>query len=515
MFVKLKFSLILALSLSCFCQAQDRKDSLRIYQDVLYLGNIQYGSNNPTAISDSPLCYVTDININFLRSSGNFRLMDQPSHEHWWNGSLFGIQRIGRITFLGNLNYENGKQTDRKWNSTLFIANDNPFIVADSLTGNYNVEKFKLNGGLSYEINAHWRTGMRAIYEVGRSADQTDPRPDIKGMRFLLNPGVDYRLGNFRIGASAGVRWLGESVNYTLVKTYETYQLFLLHGMGNYESQQAIGFQRRYTGTAFQSNLQLCWNNVSHWADFLELGYEKSIEEAIDGNNSNKYKGGKYTRTRFFLANRFRISRERTIHNATLEASHNKVEGTWYIQTQSSDADGNTVWEVKDASICHIENRTDASLTYRMDRILQKLPHFTCEMKTGICLSETKNYPEVYLQKYTTAYAILNLSKNLPIKKSLISIHLHGMYNHRLSSSFLADGMKLKTVYSFPIFEVSSSAYCLGNIGAKAQVPLVLNGFHSWLGIYAEYTLKHYTGNHVLLNGTNRNQLNTGVNLTF
>ena len=187
-----------------------------------------------------------------------------------------------------------------------------------------------------YEINAHWRAGLRAIYEVGSNADQTDPRPDIKGMRFLLNLGVNYQWGNFRIGASAGVRWLGESVNYTLVKTYETYQLFLFRGMGNYESQQAIGFQRRYTGTASQGNLPLGWNNAAHRADFLELGYEKSTEEARDGSSSNKYKGGKYARTRFSLTNRFRISGERTMHNVTLEASHNKVEGTWYSQTPVS-----------------------------------------------------------------------------------------------------------------------------------------------------------------------------------
>lgn len=515
MFVKLKFSLIIGLFLSCLCHAQGGKDSLRLYQDVLYLGNIQYGSNNPTAISDSPLRSVTDININFLRSSGDFRLVDQSSREHWWSGSLFGIQRIGKITFEGDVSYENGKQTDRKWNSTLFIADDNPFIVADSLTGDYNVEKFRLNGGFSYEINAHWRAGLRAIYEVGSSADQTDPRPDIKGMRFLLNPGVDYQWGNFRIGASAGVRWLGESVNYTLVKTYEPHQLFLFRGMGNYESQQAIGFQRRYTGTAYQGNLQLGWNNAAHLADFLELGYEKSTEEAIDGSSSNKYKGGKYARTRFSLTNRFRISGERTMHNVTLEASHNKVEGTWYIQTQSSDADGNTVWEVKDASVCHIEKRTDASLTYRMDRMRQMLPHFTWEVKAGVRQSDIKNYPEVYLQKYMAAYAVLNACKNLPIKKSLLSIYLNGMYDHRLSSSFSADGLKLKTVYSLPAFETSAAAYCQGNIGAKAQVPLAISRFHSWLGVYAEYTLKHYMGDYVPLDGTNRNQLNVGVNLTF
>ena len=115
----------------------------------------------------------------------------------------------------------------------------------------------------------------------------------------------------------------------------------------------------------------------------------------------------------------------------------------------------------------------------------------------------------------TAAYAVLNACKNLPIKKSLFSIYLNGMYNHRLSSSFSADGLKLKTVYSLPAFETSAAAYCQGNIGAKAQVPLAISGFHSWLGVYAEYTLKHYTGDYVPLDGTNRNQLNVGVNLTF
>lgn len=102
--------------------------------------------------------------------------------------------------------------------------------------------------------------GLRADYRVGSTANQTDPRPNVDGMRFYLNPGVDYQLGQFTIGLSGRMEWLSESSEYTVVRSTEgTYYAFLFHGLGDPIMKTAIGYQRKYSGNLGGGNFQLIW----------------------------------------------------------------------------------------------------------------------------------------------------------------------------------------------------------------------------------------------------------------
>jgi len=485
------------------------------YSDFLYLNNIERESQNPTSILRNTLD-VSDIQLNYNYGKGNFHAIDAAKTEKDFDFLLYGIKKINKIAFEGGIQYFNENQNDKKWNSTLFVAKDNPFILCDSINSNFSTEKFCLNGGFAYEINDRLNAGLRVNYLVGSSANQTDPRPETNGMKFQVNPGIDYSLGSsFKIGLSGVVGWINETTEYTVVKTYDNYQVLLLNGLSDPDTKQAPGYQRRYSGNHKGGQIQLTWRK-DKTENFLEAGIQQSVEEAEDGGSAQKYKGGKYKSTVLNLNDRFTIRYGKTLHNFTFNGVFNKVEGVYYQQQQHSDANGNISWEVTDQSICHKRNDTDISLGYRWDLLSStEVPTLTGGLTGGFRNQETNRFPEGYTQKYSTAYTKLFGAKRLYLKKMLITINANLEYSKRLSNKNKTEELTLESQYFTPTYEYESASQWASNVKIQAQHPIRLKSVLSYLGGYIEYGYSAYTGIFNSLKGESRQYFRAGINLIF
>lgn len=514
--IRLKILLIGILPLPCFAQSTSEKLMEKVsYETMLYLNNMYYGSQNPVSISAVPFQALTDLEVTYSLSDGKLHNIDQAQKERQWLGGMYGIRKLKKVAFEGGMNYRNTHLADKKWNATLFVDPENPFMLGDSLTGDYTRETFRLHGGFSADLAPKWKAALRGIYDVGSSADETDPRPDTKGMKFLLNPGISYQPGQWQIGLSAGLGWLSESIEYTVVKTYETYQVFLFQGLGTNEMKQAIGYRRKYKGNLYKGALQLGWDNRKNLANFLEAGYEKSTEEATDGILSDKYKGGKYEVTRYRLLERFQIRKEHIRHNITLQALLSHADGTWYIQKQKTDTDGNIIWEVKNASVCHKEDQTKAQLAYRMDILKNDIPHWQWEIQGSYLDTETKHYPQLYSLKYSQLNLSAHLSGQFAIRKSFLNISLGGGYQYTLSSSQHFEGLALAETYSLPFFAYLTADCLLANAEVALKIPLTVRDFHSWVKLFVQATGAYYAGNHDFFDNTKRQGIQAGLHYIF
>ena len=431
-----------------------------------------------------------------------------------WRGGMYGVRKLNKIAFEGGMSYRNIRQEEKKWNSTLFVDRDNPFVLGDSLAGDFTVETFHLFGGFALAVSSRWQAALRVVYDAGSSADESDPRPDTKAMKFLLNPGVNYVAGNWTLGASAGIGWLSESIAYTAVKTIENYQLFLFRGLGINEMKQAIGYERKYRGNHYRGAVQLGWTHRGI-ADFLELGYEKGKEEATDGGSSQKYKGGKYERTAYRLMNRLQLKGERIVHNLTLQAVLNQVEGIWYIQKQQTDADGNVVWEVKNASVCYKEDRAEAGLVYRMDVMKEDIPGFTWSLRTGYIQSEATAYPDLQKMKYSQLQLKTGVNKQFHIKESVLGIGVQGGYEWNLSRSARFDRLVLAPCYTSPLYDYLSASRAEVQAELFLKYPLRMKDFNSWIKVFAGFSGNYYLGNAVALDRTKAQNVKVGVNYIF
>lgn len=490
------------------------------FQDKLYLGNVMQGSQNPISINYSPINNLADFKVEYSNVSGDLKLIDQANTENWWNASIFGIKKFDKLSFEGGISYNNGSLNEKCWNNTLFVSKGNPYIIGDSIKSKFSPEIYNLFGTVAYQISNRWTIGLRAIYNVGSSANQSDPRPDIKGMRFTLNPGAEYALNNkLSIGLSARLGWLSETVKHAVVRTEVPQYLFLFQGLGNHEVKTAIGYKRRYSGSNYGVNANLTYK-LGDYQNFFEGGYYHEYENSEDGTTGSKYNGGRYEANTINLSNRFQIKRENLIHNIILGASINSVEGTWFTQKQVTDDNGNLYWKVINESVAYTSSNYNGNLSYRIDFMNGDIPSLTAKVDAGFKNQEKRNKIYGAFEKYTEATADLFVAKNINIKRNQLRLSLNGGVLMNLSNSLNLDEFPstLKLMmerYTIPGFEaVIANKYYVGG-GVDFNTPIRIKNLTSLLGLGINYSYRGYAGNSEIMSGTSRNNINAHVSLTF
>lgn len=510
-------SLFILLSLPAVGQ---QPDSLlvkkTVYRDYLFLHNLYRGSQNPTSISREALPDVADVRAGYRFEDGSYRAPDAGNIQKTFDFSFYGIKKLEKVSFEGELSYSNISDRGRRWNSSMFVATANPFVIADSISANFGTEKFHLNGGFSYEATPDFHVGLRADYQVGSTANQTDPRPETDGMRFRLNPGADYRFGAFTAGLSGHVEWLSESTEYTVVRTTDgTHYVFLFHGLGEPVLKTAIGYRRKYSGTSGGGNVQLAWHG-SRLQNLLTVGMEKSREEAEDGGSVEKYKGGKYASTGIRIGDRLRIAGDRRLHHIEVLFSSHQVEGTSYQQEQHTTSEGNVFWEVVNASICHDSNYADWSVSYRFDRLTALgTPHLTVRAEGGARWQDMTHYSELYHQEYSLVYGKVSVGKLLPLKKFTLRLDGEAAYVHRLSDRSEIEQTKVNERFMTPRFEYASGSRWSATLRAELLHPLSVGKFRASIGGFAVYRHTGYLGDYSFYENTSRRSMEAGVQLIF
>ncbi|MDE6009441.1 MAG: hypothetical protein K2G90_09565 [Muribaculaceae bacterium] len=481
-------SVMLLTSATAFAQTDLKVD----YTDRQFLGNVAAESSNPVAVHYMPISDLADLHLGYRYENGDLHLIDGANISSAWEASFSGMKRVGKVTFNGFLVYNNSSLRERRWNNTLFVSDRNPFIIADSLKSTFNPETFHLHGGAAYKPSKNLLLGLAATYLVGSSATQKDPRPEIKGMRFRLTPGVEYTFGQHAVGISGEVEWLSEEVTHTVVKTTTKQYLLLFQGLGVFETKDAVGYRRKYNGTHWGVQAQYVFNNSgdARISNFLEGGFFSEFEDATDGKNAQRYKGGRYSATGFRASERFCLRpSERTAHNFTLSGSMASSKGKWYTQRTSTDENGNIIYETINASDNLEATDMTAQLGYRFDRLTSSgLPLFQGEATLGFENSETKN--KVYGAKESYSNALLNLdaTRRFPLKKGVIAVGLNAGCRIKLQSSLKLSGMpetydRIMQLYTRPAFHAEIADSWQAGASLTYSLPIRILGYGSVMEI--------------------------------
>lgn len=497
---------------------------LHAYKDQLYLGNIFYGSQNPVSVTYAPFENIGDIDIKYNYQNGELKPIDKAKKEQWWSGTIYGIKKLKRVAFEGGITYNNGLLKERRWNNTLFVSGYNPYIICDSVKSKFSTETFNLNGTASYIINEKFTAALRADYNVGSSATQNDPRPDIKGMRFNLNPGAQYKYKDFYFGLSANVGWLSESATHTVVRTEIPHYVFLFQGLGMYEAKTAVGYMRKYNGFNYGANIQFAYDKNGTIANFLELGYYNEEEKAIDGTGAERYKGGRYNGNDITLSDRFEIRSGNIRHNITLNGRMHNTDGTWYTQTQRTDENGNMFWDVVNEDVEYKGKEYMGNIDYRFDMLKANVPMLTVNVNVGVKQSDTKHNVYSASQKYTVATADAYVAKRFDIDKVQLMIFVDGTYNYNLSSD-LYTGEFPQTIqyivrrYTEPAYYALTTDWFRIGGGIQASVPVKIRNYRTMINVKAGYDYSGYisgeTGNFDNLKDSNRHDIKCSIGLTF
>ena len=125
------------------------------------------------------------------------------------------------------------------------------------------------------------------------------------------------------------------------------------------------------------------------------------------------------------------------------------------------------------SSIKHKESRVQATMSYRFDRLdRQGVSSFTAGGSATFLMSDTKNYPELYFQKYSRIYVSANVMKHFMVKRVRFGVGLDGAYATSLSASSDFNGLELEHKYSLPLYAYLTSSSVAVNGCIEAKLPV-------------------------------------------
>ncbi len=497
----------------------DTTAAIMQYKDCMYLNNVAYGNINPTFIKDLPIDAFATLEVSYGAGKGDFHQIDKSGKTRDLMVGVYGVRELTDVSFEGGMSYRNGKEAERKWNATLYQSKLNPFILADSLNSNYSTEEFTLDGRFSWEPIELIRFGVNADYLVGTTSDEQDPRLETKGMRFTINPGIDFKVSEYvKVGATGGIRVFSENSKYSTVEVGKNASFFVMSGMGTCMDMGGTSYQREVKGLAYFADLQVFWQRTEY-GNLLNIGFEKEYEKATDGGSSYQFLGGQFNNMKISACDRFSFTKGKFVHNFTLEAAMDNIKGTWFYQKNVVDPKtGSSQWEVMDQDDTkHIEKRMTGSLSYRMDVLANSgQPSWTVGANANFINSDIKNNPNKYYQKYMNIMAGAFVKKTFQIKKSILSLSVGGDYNMNLSNSInMAVSERLRDKYTYPMFDFTTANFYDVYGKLETKIPIVGKRFTSYIGLFAEASTQRYMGDLDKYKNTAFNQFGGGVNYTF
>lgn len=217
---------------------------------------------------------------------------NQPDMGLVWDGKrgeftqvhIKGMHRTPDNSFWrGEAGYKRGTRFDTQWSNTAESELFYPYLVGDSIGGNYKSETYWLGGGyakrfkrstlagdFSYNGSVHWRN--------------SDPRPKNTNAELTLKLGYLYESSFGIFGLNAGYTNYKQQLHITIEEDYRKDKFYLMLGMGLYDRRYSTlesSYSRYYRGNAWQ--IGTSYYQSENAGFFLTANFAKSsfqVEES-------------------------------------------------------------------------------------------------------------------------------------------------------------------------------------------------------------------------------------------
>ena len=469
--------------MTCNAQSMDSIASPSDYS-LLSMQYIWLHTSNPVAylnVKSNPM----NGQISYNHISGDYKYITDPQSMNRGNIAVEGFKKVNKLQFYGSFSYDISKLNEQRWKNVLMPSTGNPFILGDSIGGNYDNETFEIKGIVTSSFNEKLKWGIAASYKGGSSADQNDPRPKIDAVRYSIRPGVMYNFDDWNIGLNLEYEGYEENIAITSVETTKTHRFFLFQGLGNYFQTSGIGYRRHYKGNTSGGDIQII-RKYNSFENILQLGYRNKIEKSEDGESGSFFKSGDYKEAKYSLMNLFSIKRNHVSHLIKLSINHYSSKGTWYDQQKITNNNDQQIWVVYNKSVKYKDNATTAGFEYTWLKEKQGFKDYTLSSSVEMEQHKTSFLPEMYLQKYSNIKASLQGGKTywLPNKFQL-GVNLGASYQKNISSKGNFEGIALANIWSYPVFEYLTSDYYTGSVSAKLSKRTLLGNLPAILYLFA------------------------------
>ncbi|RXK83690.1 DUF6850 family outer membrane beta-barrel protein [Filimonas effusa] len=326
---------------------------------------------NAALLKGIPLPNVGDASLGYFQDNGTFKhTLDAATRR----GAQFNASRahsVNKWDFYGSFDVKIFKDKEVALTDMANPFRDNPYQVADSLSGDWNKQRYALSlrAAAPTLMNGKLVLGLGVDYTVLTGARQKDPRPLDNSNQLSLLPGLVYHLGkNSFLGLNGAWQRYREDLSVELYNYRLSYNTYKLLGLGEYEFSAPIQLSsstitRAFNGNEFGGNLQYGMKGTA-WNLLASAGYCYNKENVIDGTSSPK-KAGEHAFHEYAASLALNWSAKTAMHQLAASWKQRNISNKEFHQVQNSTT---KQYETVYAAVFNTNLRTRASLSYLLNK---------------------------------------------------------------------------------------------------------------------------------------------------
>ncbi|MDD7318942.1 MAG: hypothetical protein SOZ80_04225 [Prevotella sp.] len=182
------------------------------------------------------------------------------------------FQRSATVVW-GEASYQNGRRDNVEWNSSSDWNTIRPYVLADTLGGDRNTERYAFNGGCATSFG-QWTIGEELTFRAEHEWSVSDPR--MRGITTELNMrmGISRRISNHWLALGAALKLYKQTNSVEFFREEGVVPEYQMSGLGNwYERFSGTNNKAYYKATGCGADFAIR-PTAGNGGIILTAGYE-------------------------------------------------------------------------------------------------------------------------------------------------------------------------------------------------------------------------------------------------
>jgi len=281
------YSIALILAIPFIAKSQTDSLAFKLPNEVaetyFFRESFWLNSINASKFYQSGIRNYSKIELNYSNEDGDYKKVYDPAKNYKIGFNTTGIKSYKKLHFLGTFDYNREISKEIDWSLMMDADRANPFIIADSIGGDWIKDHYAL--GLKVGSEPLWdiiHFGLNLNYSVGMGGRDNDPRPKSTTKNINIVPSVTFTLGS---KSSLGVSYVygdyKQNIDVMIKSGVGSAYFYKIMGLGLKENAKNKS-SYDYRVEAFKSGVSLFYQTVLRDIDVLAEGsYVLSTEKDI------------------------------------------------------------------------------------------------------------------------------------------------------------------------------------------------------------------------------------------
>ena len=392
-------------------------------------------SGNSAGIGLDTTLSVASASVSGRAESGPFHRPQQASAVRAVELEAERIQAIRKLSFYGGFKFRQKSEENIRWADILDPYRGTPYVLADSLGGDWKKQLFNLSAALATNplFSRRVSLGLAVEYEVETGARQNDPRPLNYAKNLRLSPGITWSPApGTRTGLSFSAGFFREEAEMEN-RQPTAHRQYRLKGLSIHDAPTifSLSVTRAYTG----KDLAAAWQFEKQFrsSTFMSsLGFGYYVEDTQDGITRPTL-GGQFKSTKWNWSGVWRHDRRSGYRELSLHALLKKGDGREYHQVYDPVS---TLWVTTFEGIFYKSGLTNAGLGYAITGYTADKQSVSWKLSASADFSETSArylYNQLSSQQITAAETRVSAEKLLADRKrQTVRVFFSGFYRANL-----------------------------------------------------------------------------------